>query len=60
MESIQVPDEVTLRVDMHEVQLHLIWEEYDIALPLTVCRLVADNTRHLVQQVGGPQIRTSD
>jgi hypothetical protein len=54
MESIQVPDEVAVQVDMHEVQIHLKWAEYDIALPLHVARLVADATAHLVEQVGGP------
>lgn len=54
MESIQVPDEVAVQVDMHEVQIHLKWGDYDIALPLTVARLVADATTHLVEQVGGP------
>lgn len=54
MESIQVPDEVAVQVDMHEVQIHVKWNEYDIALPLNVARLVADATTHLVEQVGGP------
>lgn len=54
MENIQVPDEVAVQVNMNEVQIHLKWGEYDIALPLTVARLVADATTHLVEQVGGP------
>lgn len=54
MESIQVPDEVAVRADMHEVQIHLSWSEYDIALPLHVARLVADTTTHLVEQVDRP------
>ncbi len=54
MESIQVPDEIAVQVDMNEVQIHLKWEGYDIALPLTVARLVADSTTYLVEQVGGP------
>lgn len=54
MESIQVPDEIAIQEDMHEVQIHLKWDQYDIALPLTVARLVADATTHLVEQVGGP------
>jgi hypothetical protein len=54
MESIQVPDEVAVQVDMHEVQIHLKWEGYDIALPLNVARMVSDATTHLVEQVGGP------
>ncbi len=54
MESIQVPDEIAVQVDMHEVQIHLKWENYDIALPLTVARLVSDATDRLIQSVGGP------
>jgi hypothetical protein len=54
MESIQVPDEVAVQVDMHEVQIHLKWEGYDIALPLHIARLVSDATTHLVEQAGGP------
>jgi hypothetical protein len=54
MESIQVPDEVAVQVDMHEVQIHVKWDEYDIALPLHIARLVADATTHLVEQAGGP------
>jgi hypothetical protein len=54
MDSIQVPDEVAVQVDMREVQIHLKWEGYDIALPLPVARLVADSTTYLVEQVGGP------
>lgn len=57
MESIQVPDEIAVQVDMHEVQIHLKWPGYDIALPLEVARLVADATTHLVEQVGGPITR---
>lgn len=51
MQSIQVPDEVAVQVDLHEVQIHLKWEGYDIALPVTVARLVADATTHLVERV---------
>lgn len=54
MESIQVPDEVTVRVDMHEVQVHLSWPEYDIALPLHILRQLSTATDQLVEQVGGP------
>ncbi|MDQ2744958.1 MAG: hypothetical protein M3Z66_22055 [Chloroflexota bacterium] len=54
MESIQVPDNVAIQVDMNEVQIHLKWPGYDIALPLMVARLVANDTAHLVEQVGGP------
>lgn len=56
MESIQVPDEdqVAIQVDLHEVQIHVKWPDYDIALPLNVARLVADATTLLVEQVGGP------
>jgi hypothetical protein len=56
MESIQVPDEdnVAVQVDMHEVQIHLKWPGYDLALPLNVARLVSDATAYLVEQVGGP------
>lgn len=55
MQSIQVPDEtgVAVQVDLHEVQIHVKWDEYDIAFPLNVARLVADSTTYLVQQVGG-------
>ncbi len=54
MESIQVPDEIAIQVDIHEVQIHLKWEGYDIVLPLTVCRMVSESTAYLVEQVGGP------
>ncbi|MGI8967624.1 MAG: hypothetical protein ACR2GA_00770 [Chloroflexota bacterium] len=54
MESSQVPDEIAIQVDIHEVQIHLKWEGYDIALPLTVCRMVSESTAYLVEQVGGP------
>lgn len=54
MENIQVPDEVTLQVDMHEVQIHLKWPEYDIAIPLHVLRQLSTATDELVEQVGGP------
>ena len=54
MESIQVPDEVAVQVDMNEVQIHLKWDGYDMALPLHIARLVSDATTHLVEQVGGP------
>lgn len=54
MESIQVPDEVVVRVDMHEVQLHLAWNEYDIAIPLHVARQLSIATDQLVEQAGGP------
>ncbi len=54
MESIQVPDQVAVQVDMREVQIHLKWNDHDIALPLPVARLVADATTHLVEQVDGP------
>jgi hypothetical protein len=54
MENIQAPDEVAVRVDLHEVQIHLTWPDYDIALPLHVARMVADATTHLVEDAGGP------
>jgi hypothetical protein len=57
MESIQVPDEIAVQVDMNEVQIHLKWDQYDIALPLHVARLVSDATTHLVEQVGGELTR---
>lgn len=50
MESIQVPDEVAVQVDMREVQIHVKWEEYDIALPLHIARLISDASTHLVQE----------
>lgn len=53
MQSIQVPAEVAVQVDLHEVQIHLKWGEYDMALPLTVARLVADATAKLVETVPG-------
>lgn len=54
MDSIQVPDEVTIQVNMHEVQVHVIWEGYDIALPLHILRQLGTATDQLVEQVGGP------
>lgn len=54
MESIQVPDEVTIQVDMREVQIHLKWSQYDIAIPLDVARQLTIATDQLVEQVGGP------
>jgi len=55
MESIQVPDEIAVQVDMHEVQIHLKWDNYDIALPLNVARLISDATDQLIERVGGPR-----
>jgi hypothetical protein len=52
MESIQVPDQVAVGADMHEVQVHVRWDEYDIALPVHVARLVADAAAQLVEGVG--------
>lgn len=54
MESIQVPDQVTIQVNMHEVQVHVIWEGHDIAIPLHVLRQLSTATDQLVEQVGGP------
>jgi hypothetical protein len=54
MESIQVPDEVTVRADMHEVQVHLSWNQYDIAIPLHVARQLIITTDELVERAGGP------
>jgi hypothetical protein len=54
MESIQVPDEVTIQVNMHEVQVHVIWPAHDIAFPLHVLRQLSIATDELVEQVGGP------
>lgn len=54
MESIQVPDEVTVQVDMREVQIHLKWPQYDIAMPLHILRQLSIATDQLVEQVGGP------
>ena len=54
MNSIQVPDEIAVQVDLHEVQVHLKWDDYDIALPLYVARQVSEATTHMVEQVGGP------
>jgi len=58
MESIQAPDQVAVQVDMHEVQVHVKWDGYDIALPLTVARLVSDATAQLVEWVDGPRTST--
>lgn len=54
MDSIQVPDEIAIDVNMHEVQIHLKWQGYDIALPLHVARQISEATNYLVEQVGGP------
>jgi hypothetical protein len=54
MESIQVPDEVTIQVNMHEVQVHVIWEGHDIAIPLHILRQLTTATDQLVEGVGGP------
>jgi hypothetical protein len=52
MDSIQVPDQVAVRADMHEVQVHVRWDEYDIALPVHVARLVTDAAAQLVEGMG--------
>ena len=43
--------EVT-EANYHEVQIHLKWEEYDIAIPLHVARQLAEATDQLVEHVG--------
>lgn len=55
-QSIQVPDtdNTAVRVDMNEVQIHLKFPGYDIAIPVDVARMLADATTYLVEQVGGP------
>jgi hypothetical protein len=53
MESIQVPDQVAVQADMREVQIHVKWEGYDIALPVHVARLIADAAAQLVEQGPG-------
>ncbi|HZU11843.1 MAG TPA: hypothetical protein VFB58_03310 [Chloroflexota bacterium] len=54
MTSIQVPDQVEVDVNMHEVQIHLRFPDYDIAIPLHVCRQLSTATDYLVEQAGGP------
>ena len=53
MENVQVPDQVAVQADMHEVQIHVKWDEYDIALPLHVARMVADQVTLLVERDPG-------
>ena len=52
METIQVADQVSVEANYHEVQVHLKWDEYDIAIPLHVARLLAETTGQLVEHVG--------
>src|SRR5947209_20475240 len=52
METIQVADQVAIEVNLHEVQIHLKWDEYDIAIPLHVARQLAEGTDQLVEHVG--------
>jgi hypothetical protein len=52
MDTIQVADHVAVEANYREVQVHLKWDEYDIAIPLHVARQLAEVTDQLVEHVG--------